>query len=106
MGQISRRTPSQIWPSGRRAGASWFPADAQPASSGPRFSLECDEIPPNLNLVVYDDRPIIVFPSQAQGTNKLAYQQLTDRISKNRETKVIPDSELTDPGLAAHSLLI
>jgi hypothetical protein len=68
--------------------------------------LEFDEIPPNLNLVVYDDRPVIVLPSHAQGANKLAYQQIAEGISENRKGKVIADKELTGPELAANSLLI
>ncbi len=68
--------------------------------------LELEEIPPNLNLVIYDDHPVIVLPSHAQGMNKLAYQQIADRIRKNRKAKVILDRELTRSELAANSLLI
>ena len=68
--------------------------------------LELEEIPPNLNLVIYDDHPVIVLPSHAQGMNKLAYQQIADRIRKNRKAKVVLDRELTRSELAANSLLI
>lgn len=68
--------------------------------------LTSQEMPPNLNLVLYDAAALVAYPTAASEEKARVYSQLAERIRANTKIGVRADRDITGADLRTRSILI